>query len=432
MSLTPSLINRRAALSQIGLTISALASSGLQAATDRPKRVLLRSSWQTVNIGDIAHTPGVLHMLEEYLPEVEVTLWPSKVNNGVEELLRARFPKLKIAKDSKSLKTAFDECDFLLHSSGASLVAERDVIKWSETTGKPYGVYGITLPLKKSSQTTATPAAAMEKTIQVLSKAQFVYFRDSVSLQLAKSKGCTCPVMAFGPDGAFACDLRDDAKAETFLKDNDLQDGKFLCCIPRLRYTPYWTIPSKKRKVDPIKHARNEAMKEHDHAQLRKAIIEVTRQTDMKVLICPEDQTQMKVGKELLYDKLPDEVKKKVVWRPNYWLTGEAISVYVRSAGLFGNEMHSPIMCIGHGIPAIVCRWEEQTSKGIMWKDIGLGDWLFDMDDESQVERIVPTVLSIAKDPLAAKAKAAKANEFVRQRQRAAMEELKKSLSANA
>jgi len=427
MSLATSLINRRRALSQLGL--GALTITGLRAASNRPKRILLRSSWQTVNIGDIAHTPGVLRMLEEHLPEVEVTLWPSKVDNGVEELLRSRFPKLKIAKDSKSLKTAFDECDFLLHSSGASLVAERDVIKWSETTGKPYGVYGITLPQKKSSKTTATPEAVMAKTIEVLSKARFVYFRDSVSLQLAREKGCTSPVMTFGPDGAFACDLRDDARAGAFLKAKDLEEGKFLCCIPRLRYTPYWTILAKKRKIDPVKHARNEEMKEHDHAQLRRAIIEVTEQTDNKILICPEDQTQMRIGREMLYDKLPDEVKNKVVWRPNYWLTGEAVSVYTRSAGLFGNEMHSPIMCIGHDIPAIVCRWAEQTSKGIMWRDIGLGDWLFNMDDEEQVKHIAPTVLAMAADPAAAKAKASKANAFVRQQQAEAMAQLKKALA---
>lgn len=418
-------ITRRTALSHLGL--AALASSHLHAAAGRPKHILLRSSWQTVNIGDIAHTPGVLHLLEQYLPEVAVTLWPSKVDNGVEELLRARFPKLKIAKDSAARERAFADCDFLLHSSGPSLVAERDVVKWSEATGKPYGVYGITLPEKESSKTTATPEAAMARTIEVLSKARFVYFRDSVSLDLAKKKGCSCPVMAFGPDGAFACDLRDDAKAEVFLQAHQLEEGKFLCCIPRLRYTPYWTIHSS-RKVDPVKHERNEAMKEHDHAQLRQAIVEVTQQTEMKVLICPEDQTQMKVGKEMLYDKLPEEIRKKVVWRPNYWLTGEAVSVYTRSAGLFGNEMHSPIMCIGHNIPAIVCRWAEQTSKGIMWQDIGLGDWLFDMDDEAQVKHIVPTVLAMAKDPAAAKAKATKANTFVRQRQAAAMAQLRKSL----
>ncbi len=417
---------RRRALSRLGLAI--LGTSTLQAASKRPPRILLRSSWQTVNIGDIAHTPGVLKILETHLPDAEIYLWPSKLNNGVEELLRKRFPKLKIVKGAKELKAAFTECDFLMHSSGASLVAERDVIRWSEETGKPYGVYGITLPLKKSSKTTATPDDKMRKTISVLSGARFVFFRDSISLALAKEKGCTCPVMEFGPDGAFATDLRDNAKAIAFLKVNNLEEGNFLCCIPRLRYTPYWTIPDKKRPLDEIKHARNEQMKEHDHAQLRQAIVEITSQTDKKVLICPEDQTQMKVGKEMLYDKLPDEVKNKVVWRPNYWLAGEAISTYMRSAGLFGNEMHSPIMCIGNGIPAIVCRWAEQTSKGNMWRDIGLGDWLFDMDDEEQVKKIVPAVLAMAKDPTAAKQKALKAKQFVQKRQRETMLVLGKAL----
>ena len=233
--------------------------------------------------------------------------------------------------------------------------------------------------------------------------------------------------MAFGPDGAFACDLRDDEKANAFLKQNKLEAGKYLCCIPRLRYTPYWTL-SKKRKFNKIKHARNEQMKEHDHAQLRKAIVEVIKQTDHKILICPEDETQMKVGKEMLYDQLSDEIKKRVVWRPNYWLTGEAISTYVKSAGLFGNEMHSPIMCIGNGVPAIVCRWKEQTSKGTMWNDIGLNDWLFDLDDEKQIPGIVPAVLSIAKDPQAAKKKVVKAQKIVHQRQRETMGQLKVEL----
>ena len=177
-----------------------------------------------------------------------------------------------------------------------------------------------------------------------------------------------------------------------------------------------------------MKHARNEQMKEHDHAQLRNAIIEVVRTTDLKVLVCPEDQTQMKVGKELLVDPLPDHVRKRVVWRPNYWLTGEAISTYVQSAGLFGNEMHSPIMCIGHGVPAIVCRWAEQTSKGYMWEDIGLNDWLFDLDDPSDVPQIVPAVLEMARDPKAAKRKANAALEIVQKRQTETMAVLSREL----
>ena len=77
------------------------------------------------------------------------------------------------------------------------------------------------------------------------------------------------------------------------------RSGKFVCVIPRLRYTPYWTIrgtamtDEQKRR-----HARNEAMKEHDHAPLREAIIAVVRETRLKVLVCPEDMSQMAVGKQ--------------------------------------------------------------------------------------------------------------------------------------
>lgn len=390
-------------------------------AGNNPRRLILRSSWQTVNIGDIAHTPGVLALLEKHLPDVEVRLWPSNVNNGVEEMLRVRFPKLVIIKTEADRKAAFAECSFLLHGSGPSLVAQKDVERWHSETGKPYGIYGITFSVQGSSSTQPASVASITKTIQVLSGAKFAFFRDSHSLALAKERGCTSPLMAFGPDGAFATDLRDDAAATAFLSQHNLTEGQFLCCIPRLRYTPYWVIPEKKAAVDPVKHARNEAMKEHDHAPLREAIIRITRETSMKVLVCPEDQTQMAVGKELLIDTLPDDVKPKVVWRPNYWLTGEALSTYVRSAGLFGNEMHSPIMCIGNGIPAIVCRWSEQTSKGFMWDDIGLGDWLFDMDDEEQIKRIVPSVLAMAKDPETARAKAAEGRVRVERFQKETM-----------
>lgn len=423
----PSSLSRRSALSCLGLTFGAsLAGLRNGIAADTPRRVLLRSSWQTVNIGDIAHTPGVLHLLEQYLPEAEITLWPSRIDNGVEEILLARFPKLKFIKGAEDLKRAFAESDFLLHGSGPSLVAQKDVERWTEATNKPYGVYGITLSRRGSTATADVSDDSFAKTIAVLSGARFAYFRDSKSLELAKASGCTSPVMEFGPDGAFACDLKEDEKATAFLKANELEEGRFLCCIPRLRYTPYWLI--KNQPKDDVKHARNEAMKFHDHDPHLEAIRLVLAETDLKILLCPEDQTQMQVGKELFYDRLTDEEKKRVVWRPDYWLTGEALSVYVRSAGLFGNEMHSPIMCIGQGIPAIVCRWSEQTTKGYMWPDIGLGEWLFDFDKEEDVKRLPATVLAMAKDPAKAKETAAKGRAFVEQRQRETMAVVKKEV----
>ena len=409
---------------------AALASTlaPIQARAARPPRLLLRSSWQTVNIGDIAHTPGLLALLEKHLPDAEVRLWPGSVDNGVAEMLLARFPKLRILRGAEALQEAFSECDFLLHGSGPSLVAEKDLSRWSRETGKPYGVCGITFSATSSSATKPSPEGALERTVAVLSGARFVFFRDSVSLEFAKKLGCSSPLLEFGPDGAFATDLRDDARAGAFLREHGLEEGRFLCCIARLRYTPYWKIKAGS-SFDSVKHARNEAMKEHDLAPLRKAIVAVVEQTNMKVLLCPEDATQMEVNKELLFDPLPDSVRERVVWRRDYWLTAEALSVYIRSAGLFGAEMHSPIMCIGNGIPAVVCRWAEQTSKGMMWRDIGLEDWLFDMDRPEDLERVVPAILELARDPAASRLKAGKARDFVLQRQARMLQTVKDSLT---
>ncbi|OYW74836.1 MAG: polysaccharide pyruvyl transferase [Verrucomicrobia bacterium 12-59-8] len=397
-------------------------------AAEMPKRLILRSSWQTVNIGDIGHTPGVLALLEKHLPDVEVRLWPSKLDNGVGEMLAARFPKVKVIQ-GEEVRKSFEECDFLLHGSGPSLVAQADVVKWSEATGKPYGVYGITFSGQQNPRIIKDKTKQPVQTIDVLSGAKFVYFRDSVSLELAKKMGCTCPRMDLGPDGAFAVDLKDDAKAEAYLKEHGLERGKFLCCIPRMRNTPYWTLPEKHAAVDEMKHARNEAMKDHDGKPLLDAIISVIKNTDLKILLCPEDKTQMQIGKDMLYDKLPEDVKARVVWRENYWLTDEALSTYRRSAGLFGHEMHSPIMCIGNGIPAIVCRWAEQTSKGYMWRDIGLNEWLFDLDKEDELERVAATVLAMAQDPAGSKAKADKARDFVMAKFAASMDVVKSCLN---
>src|SRR6056297_884178 len=409
--------------------VSTILRTGSAASGGRPPRILLRSSWQVVNIGDIAHTPGVLALIERYLPQAEVILWASgDLTEEVAAMEHRRFPKLKIVKGTirddgtaseQELEDAIAWTDFLLHGSGPSLVAAKDVAAFVKHTEKPFGVYGITYGKFFG-----------DDTVDLLNQAEFVFFRDSVSLKYAKRQGIRSKVMQFAPDGAFACDLRDDQSATAFLAENNLEEGKFLCCLSRLRFTPYWTIPGSKREASASRRARNEEMKEQDHAPIREAIIRVVRETDLKVLLCPEDMTQMAVGKEMLYDRLPPGVKERDVWRKDFWLTDQALSVYVRSAGLFGSEMHSPIMAVGNGIPAIVCRFEEQTSKGIMWRDIGLGEWLFDLDVESEAVKVPDAVIAMAKDFQAAKKKAEVAREFVIKRQSETMTILKRQFAS--
>lgn len=401
------------------LAASLAAAVGVRAERARAPRILLRNAWQTVNIGDVAHPVGALTLIEKHLPDAEVRLWPSSVDRGVAEMLQRRFPKLVILKGADDVAAAFKACDFLLHGSGSGFVAAKDVARWRAETGKPYGVIGISFF-----------AGANREQVDLLGGAKFAYFRDSASLAVARDAGVKCPVMAFGPDTAFGVtDLRDDASAVAFLKASGLEEGKYICCIPRYRYTPYWTI---KRNValDDRKQKRNEEMVEHDHAPLREAIAAVAARTGLKVLVCCEDLTQVELGKRVLVDPLPADVRGRVVWREKYWLTDEAVSVYARSAGLFGNEMHSPILCAANGVPAIVCRFTEQTTKGLMWRDIGLGDWLFDLDDPADVKRIVPAVLGIATDPAGAREKLARARETVGKLQGEQMATLSAALSA--
>ena len=128
------------------LSASTLATAAVCVRGDDAKtpRILLRSSWQTVNIGDIAHTPGMLRLLEEHIPSAEVTLWPNALSADVEKMLKTRFPKLNIASDAEAKKSALETCDFFLHGSGPGMVGAKEAARWKETK-KPYGFGGITL-----------------------------------------------------------------------------------------------------------------------------------------------------------------------------------------------------------------------------------------------------------------------------------------------
>ncbi|HUR53816.1 MAG TPA: polysaccharide pyruvyl transferase family protein, partial [Gemmataceae bacterium] len=179
-------------------------------------KILLRSSWQTVNIGDIAHTPGMLALLEKHRPADEVTLWPSPLSAEVEKLLTTRFPKLKIAKTKAEQDAALEACDFFLHGSGPSPVGIKEVER-AKAAGKPFGFGGITLTDGEIKTHAATLAAA-----------KFVFCRDTDSLKALQKSPVKGPKTGFGPDATFALDLRDDAAADKLLTEHKLEPGKFL------------------------------------------------------------------------------------------------------------------------------------------------------------------------------------------------------------
>ena len=57
--------------------------------------------------------------------------------------------------------------------------------------------------------------------------------------------------------------------------------------------------------------------------------------------------------------------------------------------------MHSQVMALGSGIPAMVCRTKEFGSKSQMWNDIGLEEWLFDFDSAADRQRFPEAVMQM-------------------------------------
>ena len=388
--------------------------------------VILRSSWQAINIGDIGHTPGALHIIETHLPDVDVVLWPCDVSLDVDKLLTRWFPRVPIVKGrldadgqpiEPELRDLFDRADFMLHGSGPGPVARKDVAAWSRNTGKPYGIYGVTIEKMPPELK------------QLLTHAAFTYCRDTVSLQFIKDQGAACPIMEFVPDATFGIHLRDDKTALAFLKEHDLEPGQFICAIPRLRYTPYHKYGKVKWTEEHIRMVEsvNAETKAADFAKLRDVIIAWVRETGKKVLVCPEMTYQLDIMDELVVDPLPADVKAKVVPRRTYWLPDEACSVYAHALALVSMEMHSPIMAAANGTPALHVRQPTDTCKGQMWADVGLGDWLFPIEEVTG-DDIAKTLLAAHRDPAAARAHVADAMAFVGERQAASMAALKAAL----
>jgi polysaccharide pyruvyl transferase WcaK-like protein len=366
--------------------------------------ILLVSGWQDVNIGDIGHTPGLLHVLETFLPKATVLLWKRSNGEAVKTLLNKNFPKVKILYgkvdkdnnvDNPEIMEAFKKADVMIHGSGPLLVGEDNLASWMKHTTKPFGVFGATLE---------NPTAKHQS---ILKKAAFIYTRETKSMEHLKKIGITGDHIQFAPDATFFINIRDKEKGNAFLEANGLENKKFICVIPRLRYTPYHKFnPNNNgwsdKKVKDVEET-NEKYKEIDHAKLREAMITWVRETGNKVLVCPEMTYAVDIMDELLINPLPDDVKPFIIKR-GYWLPDEAASIYAKAHTVLSFECHSPIIAAANGTPCFYLRQPEDTIKGQMYYDLDFNDWTFEID-KTEGKQIADKLRVIWKDYAQAQAK---------------------------
>lgn len=421
----------------------------------RVPRILLRGSWQSVNIGDIGHTPGALRLIEKHFPEAEMTVWHGTLGHGSDEFLKEGFPRLKfvagnIGADGQpttpALRDAWRENDFLLHGSGSGFGARAQLDAWHRATGKPYGVFGVSDDpisgfgdgrMPEGGSLAALRAAAAKlpathldaATRAVIERSAFMFTRETLTLDYFKTQSVRAPILEFGPDSQLGMSDRDDARGLAYLKAQGLAEGRFICVVPRLRYTPYYKMDAGRSRgaTDETKDAINARWKEKDNAKLRDLIVRYVRATGNKVLACPEVTYQIELAKEMLVDPLPPDVRKNVVWRDTFWLPDEAAAIYARAQALVCMDCHSPLIAYHHGTPAFYVRNATDTWKGQMYADIGLSDWLFEADETSGAElwaRLAP----IHADPAKARARVKSVMAGVEKTQRRMVEALQRAV----
>lgn len=412
-------------------SVTAALGGSVFAANGKPKTILLQSAWDTVNIGDIGHTPGTLRVIEEQLPEVKVVLWAMKLDERVTTMLKTRFPKVEILQGSltgkgekdEALRQAIAGCDLFIRNSGMG--QDISFMQFCQKAGKPYGLFG------QSYFASMVEGKGAEERIALLNAASFIYTRETKTLSILKNGGIKTPVLEFGPDGCLGIDVRDDARGLATMKKLGLEERKFITLQLRTNTAKLPGVDDNRTpKLNPL-HPTPEQIADDERraAKYRELVTMWVKKTGHKVLIAPEVKKEMEHNKRLIHDPLPPEIQMHVVNLDYFWNADEAASIFARAHTIVCHEPHSPIIALANGTPIIHTYSEFHSPKCWMFKDIGLGEWLLEMD-ETPADKMAETLFAIDADFPAAQAKVKKAMAYVHECFGKSMQHVKGILSA--
>ncbi len=393
--------------------IAAVLGSSVFAAQPKPKTIVLQSAWDTMNIGDIGHTPGTLRLIEEYLPGVKVVLWPRKLDERVTAMLMRRFPALEIqpgkldghAADDLDLQDVVKNCDLFLRNSGMG--QDTGFMQFCREHGVPYGIFG------QSYFPTMVAGKGADDRIALLHAASFIYTRETKTRDILARAGVPAE---FGPDGCFGIDVRDDERGLATMQALGLTERKFITVQVRTNTPKAPGVDDPRpEKLNPLHPTPQQVADDERRAAKYRALVTLwVQQTGGKVLISPETHKEMEHNKRLIHDPLPPEIQKQVVNLTEFWNADEAASIFARAHTVICHEPHSPIIALANGTPIIHTYSEFHSPKCWMFKDIGLPEWLMEMD-ETPAGQIAETLFAIDSDYSAAQQKVAQAMTFVRE-----------------
>lgn len=290
------------------------------------------------------------------------------------------FDELK--RDVPMIADAIENAGFILYNSGTTLNFGRLGVKnlWGYTLPLAMPLLiarALKIPYGINSQSVDAVEWPMELIYKkLLPDARFVYCRDTDSLNYIHSKGLANKSSGYRPDSTFFFKGFDETWADDFLLKNHLEEKKFISIMLRISETS--------AILDDPTGGCVSAERQLDHMRKMKEFVESwIKESDCKVLLCHETRGTLETAKEYLYDILSEEAKSKCVYMDSFWSSEQAYSVFKRSRIVTSMEMHSIIMSLNVGTPAIHNPFDECGRKKWMLKDIGLGDWLVDIDSSS-------------------------------------------------
>jgi hypothetical protein len=397
----------------------------------RQPRILVHSGWNRYNFGDVAHTPGLLALLQAHIPEAEVRLWMSSYPEWLSPYIGARFPGVECfagqlggahGPTDAAVEEAFGWADLFLYNSGPVFNHGHELIPggpvrtsgwrgfdWNATMapvakvcyalsrGVPFGLFG------QSFIHIAPPADAVLP--DILSRAAFVSTRETESLAYLRRLGVRAPDMGFTPDAAWAFDLRDDERVVPWLRGLGLEEGRFLAMTTR--YPPIGVDEAwdRQRQV----------------AFFGQVVADWVETTGLPIVLIPEMARSIALNRELIYEPLPDALKAHVVlddslWTPeeDFWTPDMAQSVISRARCYLNVDHHGILQGMGGaGVPCVHPRQPQAGRKARVLEDIGLGTWLFDLYADGAAP-VSAALREIHADPAAARERVRAAVDQVR------------------
>jgi polysaccharide pyruvyl transferase WcaK-like protein len=406
------MINRRHWITAV---IATLYHSTAATETKR-KTIVLQSGWDTINIGDIGHTPGTLRILEHNLPQVRIIVWMMKTDERIQAMLQRRFPNVEFlqgsltgkSKHDQRLQSVIQSCDLFIRNSGMG--QDLSYMKFCRHHGIPYGLFG------QSFFPTMVQGDGADERIDLLNQAAFIYTRESKTLGILQQAKLKTPILEFGPDGCFGIDVRDEDRALATMTKLGIKERCFITVQIRTNTPKYPGVDDPRpEKLNPLHPTPQQVVDDERRAAKYRALMQRwIEKTGGKVLIAPETLKEMGHNKRLLYDPMPTALQKHIVNLESFWNANEAASIFARAHTVICHEPHSPIIALANGTPIIHTYSEFHSPKCWMFKDIGLSEWLLEMD-ETPVETIAETLFEIDHHYSAAQAKVKRAMDHVHQ-----------------